>query len=299
MPRRRAAGRARPSERSGGSGPRPRAAEPDRLLLASATLRVPDATWLGPFSRRHPGAEIAILGYSEIGPRTVVADLWIGGRPAGVWAREIAASPDVRAAESLAEVGDGSLYRVRFRTPPIVFLYRRLEVPLPAPIHLRAGRVRWEIVARDREFGQILRFARRVDPGVRVKWTRTPVLRDHLPLLSPGQRSLLAAAIAAGYFAVPRRIRLTELARQTNRSKAAVSEALARIERKLLESAVRRPILGSNLASLRPAASAEPLPPRAVPGRPAPPVRSSARGPGAGRRPSSAGRPRGRTPPPR
>jgi predicted DNA binding protein len=45
--------------------------------------------------------------------------------------------------------------------------------------------------------------------------------------------------MAAGYFAVPRGITLTDLARQIGRSKSAVSEAIAIIERKLLETAVR------------------------------------------------------------
>ena len=45
--------------------------------------------------------------------------------------------------------------------------------------------------------------------------------------------------MAAGYFAVPRGITLTDLARRLDRSKSAVSEAIAIIERKLLESAMR------------------------------------------------------------
>jgi hypothetical protein len=220
-------------------------AEPERFLLGSATLRIPSDTWTGPFSRRHPDVEIVILGYSEISPKIVIADHWIGGRPAGVWAKEIATFSDVRGVESLAEVGDGSIYRVRLRAPAIVDLYRRLEVPFPFPIHIQGGQVRWEIAARAREFDQILAFARRLDPSLRLRWTRTPVLRDHLPLLSASQRALLDRAIVSGYFAVPRRVSLTELARSSNRSKAAVSEALAVIERKLLESAIRQPLLGA------------------------------------------------------
>lgn len=214
-----------------------------RLLLGTVTARVPDATWMGPFSRRHPRVGIDILGRSEAGRDLMVADHWIGGLPAGVWAREIASFPDVRKVESLAEVGDGSLYRVKFRTPPVVELYRRLAMPLPFPIHIQGGNIYWEVVARPAEFEQVLRFARTVDPKARLRWTRTPRLRTHLPLLTPSQRSLLGRAIALGYFAVPRRISLVELARRSNRSKAAVSQALALIEKRLLESMIREPIL--------------------------------------------------------
>jgi len=165
------------------------------------TVRVPDSSWTGPFSRRHPRTVIEVLGRNETGRREVVADHWISGRPAGVWAREIASYPDVLKVESLAEVGDGSLYRVKFRAPAVVELYRRLEMPLPFPIRLQGGQVRWEVVARQAQVEALLRLARGLDPEARVAWTRTPPLRAHLPLLSPSQRALLDRAIEAGYFA--------------------------------------------------------------------------------------------------
>jgi predicted DNA binding protein len=44
--------------------------------------------------------------------------------------------------------------------------------------------------------------------------------------------------MAAGYFAVPRRITLTGLANKLGKSKSSLSEMLANIEKKLLESAL-------------------------------------------------------------
>jgi predicted DNA binding protein len=58
-------------------------------------------------------------------------------------------------------------------------------------------------------------------------------------MLTEIQQQLLSQAMAAGYFAVPRGITLTDLARRLDRSKSAVSEAIAIIEKKLLESALR------------------------------------------------------------
>jgi hypothetical protein len=210
-----------------------------RLLVATVRLRVPDRTWIGPFSRRHPPIAIELLGRSELSTTALVADVWISGGPAGVWAREIAEFDDVERAECLAEVGNGYLYRVHFRSPPIVALYRSLEVPLPFPIHVRAGYIWWEIVARPPAFDRILEFARGIDPNARTTWTRRPPLVDHLPRLTKTQRSLLHRAIEAGYFAVPRRITLTELARASNRSKSSISQALAQIEESLLQSTLR------------------------------------------------------------
>jgi predicted DNA binding protein len=60
-----------------------------------------------------------------------------------------------------------------------------------------------------------------------------------LPTLSAAQHQLLNQAMAAGYFAVPRGITLTELARRLNRSKSGISESIALIEKKLFETALR------------------------------------------------------------
>jgi len=217
----------------------------DRLLLATLHVRIPDSIWYGPFSRRHPSTVIEVLGRSETGRTVLVADHWISGRPAGKWRREIARSPDVLHVDCLTEMGEGCLYRVRFVGPPVVRLYRRLEVPLPFPMRILNGFIEWEVVARAPQFRQILAFARSIDPHTRVTWARKRPLRAHVPQLTRAQTALLRRAIEEGYFAVPRRITLVDLAREVNRSKSSVSETMARIELKLLESALYVPALST------------------------------------------------------
>jgi len=211
-----------------------------RLLLATLRIRIREKSpWTGPFSRAHPGVVIEVLNRSEVGRDRMVSDHWISGRPPGVWAREISGFADVSKVDSLAEVGEGSIYRVTYRNPPIVHLYRRLRLPIHFPLRIQAGFIRWEVVARRSEFEAVIQHARDVDPGFQVVSIRRRALRSHLPLLTDAQQELLNHAMAAGYFAVPRSITLTELARQLDRSKSGVSEAIAIIERKLLESALR------------------------------------------------------------
>jgi HTH DNA binding domain len=229
----------REGTRMPGPSARARRAEPYRLLVATLRFRIPDRSWIGPFSRRHPTLSLEILGRAETDPGYVIADIWISGGSPGVRAREIERYEDVQRAECLAEVGNGYLYRIRFRAPPIVALYRSLEIPLPFPLRAKGGYIQWEVVARPPAFDRILEFAREADPAVRVTWTRRPPLLSHLPRLTESQRNLLHRAIESGYFAVPRRVTLTELARASNRSKSSVSDALARIEESLLESTLR------------------------------------------------------------
>jgi len=211
-----------------------------RLLLATLRVHIARAKlWTSGFSMAHPGVVIETLNRSEVSEDESVSDTWISGGPPGVWAREISSYPDVQRVDSLAEVGEGSLYRITYRNPPVIYLYRKLRIPLQFPMRIQAGYIRWEVVARRSEFEAILAHARTVDPSFQVVSIRRRPLRSHLPMLSEAQQELLAQAMAAGYFAVPRAITLTELARRLERSKSGISEAIAIIEKKLLESALR------------------------------------------------------------
>jgi hypothetical protein len=195
--------------------------------------------WTGPFSALHPSVRLEALNRMEAGPGLSVSDYWISGSPPGVWAREIAAYPDIVKVDSLAEVSDGCLYRVTYKNPPVVGLYQRLRLPIQFPLRVQGGYIRWEVVARRSEFEIIMKHARMVDPEFSIVSIRRRPLRSHLPLLSEAQEQLLNQAMAAGYFAVPRGITLTALARKLNRSKSGVSESIALIEKKLFETVLQ------------------------------------------------------------
>lgn len=214
---------------------------PGPLFVATLRVSVNRAQWAVEFSRRHPTLRIDVLNRTDLSPRTSVSDLWIQGPAPGVWTAELSSSPEVLRAESLAEVAHGCIYRVAYRNPPVVGLFRRLGVPVQFPWRLQAGVLTMEIVAPRTAFDAILRFARAGGRRIQAVSVRHRPLRSHLPFLSEAQEQLLLEALAAGYFAVPRGITLTELARQIGRSKSSVSEALALIERKLLETS-REPV---------------------------------------------------------
>jgi hypothetical protein len=217
-------------------------AESERLVVATLRIRVPNSIWLGTFSRSHPTVRIEVLNRGELEKGYSVSDYWISGGPPGRWSQEISTFKDVRKIDVIGEVGDGCLYRVTFANPPVVDLYRRLEMPIPFPLRIQSGVIIWEVVAREPEFRTIMEYARHTDPQLAVVSIRRQPLHRHLPILSDAQRDLLTQAMAAGYFAVPREITLTDLAKKLNRSKSGVSESLALIEQKLLESVMRAPV---------------------------------------------------------
>ncbi len=211
----------------------------ERIFLATLRVQIPQDLWFGRFSSQHRSVRVEVLNRTDLTEHTSISDHWISGGPPGAWAEEIAAYPDVLRVESLAAVGEGCVYRITYRNPPVVYTYRRLRLPIQFPLRLQNGVLTWEVIGRRAEFDEVLRFARSRSSAVSVSSIRRGPLRSHLPLLTEAQQRLLSQAMAAGYFAVPRGITLTELARELGRSKSGVSEALALIEKKLLESALR------------------------------------------------------------
>jgi hypothetical protein len=209
-----------------------------RILLATLRLRIPRSIWTGPFSSRHPTISLEVLNRTDVSSEISVSDYWIGGGAPGEWAREIAGFPDVIGVDSLAAVGGGCIYRIKYRNPPVIGLYRRLHLPLQFPLRIQDGTITWEVVGRYAEFRRILEHARSADAHVQVLSLRRRPLRSHLPALTDSQHALLTEAMTAGYFAVPRAITLTELARKLDRSKSSISEGIAIIEKKLVESAL-------------------------------------------------------------
>jgi len=213
-----------------------------RLILATVRVRIPKTLWTGRFTLAHPHARIEVLNRGEVTPDVSVSDYWISGGPPGAWAKEISKFADVAKVDSLTQVGEGCLYRITYQNPPIIYLYRRLRLPVHFPLRIQGGMLDWEVVARDEEFHRVMKHLREADTRAQVISIRRRPLRSHLPVLSDSQHQLLTQAMAAGYFAVPRGITLTALARKLNRSKSGLSESIALIEKKLFESALRPPM---------------------------------------------------------
>lgn len=226
-------------------GPKGEVPDPERLVIATLNVRMSTGTWTMKFTRAHTAVRLDVLNRSDLTADVGVSDYWISTGSPGAWTREIQSYPDVSKVDALAEVGGGSIYRVTDRNPPVMHLYRRLGLPLQFPMRMQAGFIRWEVVSRQREFREILAYARKVDPEVKVVSIRNQPLRSHLPTLTPTQQALLTRAMSEGYFAVPRGITLTELAKRVNRSKSSISESIATIEKKLLESAIGPPALSA------------------------------------------------------
>jgi len=110
------------------------------------------------------------------------------------------------------------------------------EVAPTAPFRLNSEKVIASFRGEERALRRVLkRLDREEFPYRIVRASGRPfVPEEAVPLLTPLQARLLARAWVLGYYAVPRRITLSHLARQTGRSPPGLGKVLRRAEGRLV-----------------------------------------------------------------
>jgi predicted DNA binding protein len=216
-----------------GSGPPP-AGSSDRLAIMKLAVQMPQRDWLGYFTRRHPELVLESVNLSSVSHHQFLGEIVIHGPPRD-WTREIAASPNVLGVENLGGSLDHGRYRVRFAYTVVHALAAKLGIVVRYPRVIANGILTVETVARLSQVRRLMAALARAGNEPRLISLRRNPFRSESLLLTPVQRALFRQALVLGYFDVPRRITLTELAAKVSRSKSSVSLTLATVERKIAE----------------------------------------------------------------
>jgi predicted DNA binding protein len=203
-------------------------------VTCRVTLDLPEGCWLHEFSTRYDELRLEVVDRFPLTPRRSLAEVrFHGPRPAG-WEEELANVTGVDHVEVLEEQELSALCQVIHLTPSWLASARRLRVLWRHPVWVAQGAARWELIASEDRLRELIAEISPTLPGVRID----ALLRgagSRLPeQLTPRQSELLRRAVCEGYFDVPRRISLTELAERLNLSKSTLSERLAVVERKLI-----------------------------------------------------------------
>jgi hypothetical protein len=203
-------------------------------------LRVPlpETAWIARFSREHPDVTIEMLSRLDLGGRRSLSEVRLRVPEPGPWADELRAVYRVEEVELLT-TGPGTVrLRVIHRTSPFVPIFRALRLMRRLPFTIRAGEASWVVIASEKKVRELLDRLRGEIPGVILESVRHSDDSEGVETLTPRQAELFEHAMTAGYFEVPRKVTLTQLAAREGMAVSSLSEAMAIAEKKLLE---RRP----------------------------------------------------------
>jgi predicted DNA binding protein len=210
---------------------------PDRLALVRMEFPIPDDVWTGSFTREHPEVILQLYSLATGADGKLIGDYEVVG-PGRDWQAEIARQPNVVEARCLDLKAPPSRYRVVFASTTLINLTGRLRVVVRFPVTARAGRVSFEVVDRLSRIRALVAGLRERGIAPRVTSLTQDSSVTGQVTFTAVQQETFRRAFAAGYFDVPRRITLTELAAQLGRSKSSVSVTLALVERKLAQAAI-------------------------------------------------------------
>jgi predicted DNA binding protein len=218
---------------------RRRSARPD-LVELRLRLRLPQGWGLEGFLAAHPDLVVEALARHTASPRSVVVEFQIRGGDDRDWGPELNGLPNVVSVRHLARIGRPNVYQVEWRAPlEHTALLRRYDLIGAVPIVMAQGHASLSLALTKPRLQMLVRELRR--RGFQLEVVEVRPLRGALGLegLTPKQRARFQAAVDAGYFDVPRRVTLEELARRSSVRKSAFSESLALARRKILVAAGR------------------------------------------------------------
>jgi predicted DNA binding protein len=224
---RRTRGSGRPARQLGAAG--------GPVSICRLRVPLPDSAWIARFSREHPDVTIEMLSRLDLGARRSLSEVRLQFNAPGPWVDEIRAIAQVEEVELLASGPHEARLRVIHHTSPFVSIFRELRLMRRFPFTIRAGEASWVVIASEQKIRQLLNQLSERAPGVLLESVRHSGAAGGEESLTSRQTELLQRAMAAGYFEVPRRITLTGLAAQEGMAVSSLSEALALVEKKLLE----------------------------------------------------------------
>jgi predicted DNA binding protein len=186
-------------------------------------------------TRAHPSVRVEVLDRLEVSPGRVLFDVQLPSNPTIHWSDELRLLARVHSVELIDATARIEVYRILFEGRTFLPLAKRMRILRRFPFPIENGVATWTIVGPEPRVQKLLRTLRRSRIPFRIDSVRRGLRADIAAPLTPRQREVLSRAVAEGYFDVPRRISLTELATRLDVASSTLSVTLAVIEKKIVE----------------------------------------------------------------
>ena len=208
------------------------------ILTCRIQVTMPPASWMCRFTVAHPDLRMDVLNRLDLGRGSTLLEVCISAPEdpeGGGWSEEIRRLPGVQDVELLGATGNSETCRVFFRGATFLPLLKHLRLAQHLPFPIRDGVATWNVVGPEVKVRALLDTMGKATGRVRVLAVRHGPSSSEPALLSPRQEEVLHRALAEGYFDVPRRISLTQLASKMGVAISTLSVILAVIEKKIIE----------------------------------------------------------------
>lgn len=183
----------------------------------------------------HPGLPLRVLGCMPVSDWEMVEEVEVEGRMDPEEVTELfRANPAVKSAEVISRFAETSTHRVVVPLCPVISTYQSLRILPRFPHHIQDGRERFLVVTTPEKVREFLRMLKENFQGVEIKVITHDFSDGSKSILTPRQREIFRMALSSGFWDIPRRATLTDLASMLGIAKSTVHETIAAIENKLI-----------------------------------------------------------------
>lgn len=205
-----------------------------RILTCRVRVGVDPRSWLAALTRAHPDLDVRVRNRLELHRRLTVFEVELSPADGHNWSETIRALPGVVDVELLSTGGDIELSRVFFRGERVAPVIKRFGLVRQFPFPVRRGFATWTVVGPEPKVRGLIAALQDQRWPVQIESVRGGTVEENRYGLTSRQREILRRALAEGYFDVPRRITLTELAERVGVAVSTLSVSLSVIERKIV-----------------------------------------------------------------
>ena len=189
-------------------------------------------------STAHPDLGFLLLSRMELEGGQIMEDVMVTGTfDPEAMLEELQSGNGVHEAEIMDRQGTTIVFRLVLDATPVTSITRELHLLPRYPTAFDGGVVKLVVVASKEKVQHLYQRLRKFAPGISIGAIRHDSVIGPKSLLTDRQRTIFRVAMDAGYWDVPRRASLTDLAQILSLSKSTVSETLASIESKLVQEA--------------------------------------------------------------
>ncbi len=211
--------------------------DPPSAFICKLVVPLPAAypTYHSQVASSHPELDFTVLSRMDLGKGRAMEDIHVKGvHDSRSLMKEIQQGKGVLSVEQEERSAQEAIYRVVQQDTPFSKIFRETEVLMRYPISFDKGVVQIMVVAQKEKVSQVFERIREVAPDATIASIRHDLVLGPQGLLTDRQREVFRVAIQAGYWDIPRRATLSDMAHLLNVSKSTISGTLAGIENRLL-----------------------------------------------------------------
>ncbi|MHC1591922.1 MAG: helix-turn-helix domain-containing protein [Candidatus Helarchaeales archaeon] len=202
---------------------------PEDAAYAELEIKIPDDVWLNVLSIKYPETIFEIQTILPTENFIGNALIRIINPNAEQIIKDIKKHPSLVKLDVYSKGPDSYLINVKTKDPYLLVSLIKSEVLLEYPIRVQNGWTTWKVIS-DRSRISIL-LDKLKERSVEFRLKQISQYKDKVSL-TRRQMEVLDLALKLGYYDIPRKITLTELAKKLKMSKSSLSELLRRITRK-------------------------------------------------------------------